>query len=226
MRSAEPLEVAWACFDVGEVLVDETRVWATWAEVLGVPAFTVMGVLGHVAAAGGDHRRAFDLLGVEGWEDRAGAFEARLGGLQARDLYPDALPALAALRARGILVAVVGNQPASRHDELLAAGLDVDVLAMSDALGVAKPSPAFFEAVLELVGGPAGPVDPAAVVYVGDRVDNDVVPAAAAGLRTAWVRRGPWGLLQDDAGRADLEVRSLDELVDRLVPLAPGRGPR
>jgi len=36
----------WVVLDVGEVLVDETRVWATWAAVLGVPAFTLMAAIG------------------------------------------------------------------------------------------------------------------------------------------------------------------------------------
>ena len=60
---------------------------------------------------------------------------------------------------------------------------------MSDEMGVAKPSPAFFARALELMGGA-----PAAdVAYVGDRIDNDVLPAAAAGMRAVWIRRGPWG---------------------------------
>ncbi len=75
---------------------------------------------------------------------------------------------------------------------------------------MAKPDPAFFAAALRLMGDP----DPGDVAYVGDRVDNDVLPATAAGLRAVWLRRGPWGLLGEDAtGAAALEVRSLTELV-------------
>ena len=33
-------------FDVGENLIDETRIWTRWAERLGVPALTFLGVLG------------------------------------------------------------------------------------------------------------------------------------------------------------------------------------
>ena len=65
---------------------------------------------------------------------------------------------------------------------------------MSDAMGVAKPDPAFFARTLELIGSPP----PADVAYVGDRVDNDVRPSAAAGMRAVWIRRGPWGLLHTD----------------------------
>jgi FMN phosphatase YigB (HAD superfamily) len=85
---------------------------------------------------------------------------------------------------------------------------------MSDAMGVAKPEPAFFARTLELIGGPPA----AQVAYVGDRVDNDVRPSAAAGMRAVWIRRGPWGFLHEDRDRvANLEVRSLDELVERIA---------
>jgi FMN phosphatase YigB (HAD superfamily) len=33
------------------------------------------------------------------------------------------------------------------------------------------------------------------IAYVGDRLDNDIAPAAHSGLVTVWVRRGPWGYI-------------------------------
>jgi len=53
---------------------------------------------------------------------------------------------------------------------------------------------------------------PSELVYVGDRVDNDVVPAVQAGLVAIHIRRGPWGYLQDGAERAHAQIGSLDEL--------------
>jgi len=49
------------------------------------------------------------------------------------------------------------------------------------------------------------------VAYVGDRVDNDVEPALAAGMVAVHVKRGPWGHLHDPPREA-LRVLSLDEL--------------
>lgn len=40
------------------------------------------------------------------------------------------------------------------------------------------------------------PFAPDEILYVGDRVDNDLRPGAAAGMRTALVRRGPWATIQ------------------------------
>jgi FMN phosphatase YigB (HAD superfamily) len=209
-------DARWVVLDVGETLVDETRVFRTWAEIFGLPEFTLMAVLGgsiRNADEPDDWRRFFELIQHPDWQDSRPDFEARYGDLRPDDLYPDALGAIAGLKERGYRVAVTANQPARRHAELEALGIDVEAMGMSDAMGVAKPDPAFFARTLELVGSPA----PGDVAYVGDRVDNDVRPAAAAGMRAVWIRRGPWGLLHEDAtGAADLVVRSLVELVERI----------
>ncbi len=198
-------------FDVGEVLIDETRVWATWAELLGTTPLTLAAALGAAVAQGLDHVEAFAHVAPNiAWEDFVTEFERRYGGFREEDLYMDVRPCLAELDDAGIRVVIAGNQPAARTQQLRALELPCHALAMSDDLGHDKPDPAFFDAVLAL----AGASDPGQVLYVGDRVDNDVLPAAAAGLHTCWLRRGPWGVLQDlpDGTEADLVLDGLGEL--------------
>jgi len=204
----------WVCLDVGETLIDETRVWSLWADELGVPRLTFLAALGAVIERGGEHRDVFPIFGADDWQLRMASVEGAYGGFTADDLYPDALGAIEALRAGGHRLAIVANQPASRTDELRAIGVDVEVMAMSEQMGVSKPDPAFFATALELMGSP----DPASVVYVGDRVDNDVLPRIAAGMRTVSVRRGPWGFIQrlPEGAAPPLVVDSLDELVERI----------
>ena len=60
---------------------------------------------------------------------------------------------------------------------------------------------------------------PGEVAYVGDRVDNDVLPAAAAGLVAIHVRRGPWGRLQRRRPRRRRAVDDLASLPDALASL-------
>ena len=203
----------WVCLDVGETLIDETRVWSTWADELGISPLTFMAALGAAVERGGDYRDVFAVVRRPDWRQHMERVEARYGGFRPEDLYGDALPALAALRSRGYRLAVVANQPASRSAELRALGVSAEVMAMSDELGVAKPSATFFAHVIELLGSP----DPAEVAYVGDRIDNDVRPAAAAGMRAIWLRRGPWGVIPlDSPPEASLIVSSLAELAERI----------
>jgi HAD superfamily hydrolase (TIGR01509 family) len=180
-------------FDVGETLIDETGMWERAADVAGVPRFTLMGVLGGLAARGEHHDRVWPILGVE---HPAATWELR-------DWYPDALPAIGALRAAGLVVWAVGNTPLET-EELLRP--HVDFVGSAARWGVSKPEPAFFTRLIEEAG-----VEPEKIAYVGDRVDNDILPALAAGLVAVHVRRGPWGLLHATPPGA-LEIRSLDEL--------------
>jgi FMN phosphatase YigB (HAD superfamily) len=211
------MTVDWVVLDVGETLVDETRVWTTWARHVGVSPLTFAAALGAVIAAGDPHRTVFDLLGVPDWRSLSPAVDADLGDLRPDDLYPDALAAEGALRARGYRTALIANQPARRHDELLRLGFNPDVIAMSEAMGVAKPDDGFYRRALELLRNP----EPGRVAHVGDRIDNDVIPARRNGLRSIWIRRGPWGRLQHDVnGDAELVVTSLAELVERLPELS------
>jgi HAD superfamily hydrolase (TIGR01549 family) len=203
----------WVCLDVGETLIEETRVWTTWADELGVPRMTFLSAFGAIVERGLEYHHVFEYLGVPDWRERSAAVERLTGGFQAADLYPDALASLAGLRAAGYRVAVMGNQPARRTHELRALGVPAEVMVMSEEMGVAKPDPLFFVRMLELLGGP----EAADVAYVGDRIDNDVRPASAAGLRAVWIRRGPWGVIpRQSPPEAALVVGSLAELVGRI----------
>jgi HAD superfamily hydrolase (TIGR01662 family) len=202
----------WVCLDVGETLIDETRIWQLWADTLQVPRLTFMAAFGSVVARGREHSAVFEVVGRPDWRAHLPAVLEEYGPFRTDDLYPDAMPALDALRGAGYRVAVLANQPARRTAELRALGVDAEVMAMSEELGLHKPQPEFYDRALEMMGGP----DPAQVAYVGDRPDNDVAPAAAAGMRAVWLRRGPWGLIWEEAPHAALVVGSLAELAERV----------
>ena len=207
--------VDWVVLDLGETLVDESRSWGRWATYLGVPHLTLMGVLGAVIAERRDHREAFAYF-REGFDlatERARKHEAGLGWeVEEQDLYPDALETLAELRRRGYLLAVMANQPLEAVP--LMRSLPVDRVATSAEWGVWKPDPAFFTRV-----GAEVDAAPERIAYVGDRVDNDVLPAKAAGMLAVHLRRGPWGYLHatwPEAAEADLRLDALAELPDAL----------
>jgi FMN phosphatase YigB (HAD superfamily) len=185
--------VAAVVFDVGETLIDETRNWESVADECGVPRFTLMALVGATIGTGESHHRALELLGIR--PSRRSFFNDQW--------YPDAVPCLARLRGLGIVVGAAGNM-AVEHEELIRP--HVDFVASSERFGVEKPAPGFFTRVAELAGAA-----PARIAYVGDRVDNDVVPALAAGMFAVHVRRGPWGYLQEPPVGA-IRISTLDEL--------------
>ena len=120
-----------------------------------------------------------------------------------QDLHADALPCLAALRERGLRLGAAGNMH-SVHEEFLRP--HVDFVGSSERWGVEKPDLGFFAHVVEEAGATADEI-----LYVGDRVDNDVAPALAFGMTGVHIRRGPWGYLQTPPEGA-IRIDSLDEL--------------
>ncbi|MDX3073571.1 HAD family hydrolase [Streptomyces sp. NPDC088354] len=200
-------------FDVGETLVDETEIWGSWADWLGVPRHTFSAVFGAMAARGreqGDAFRVFrpDFDGEA--EERARAAAGRGTRFGREDLYPDVRPCIQALRDMGVWVGIAGNQPVRAERDLMDCELPVQMIATSAGWGVKKPDPAFFERIIAEC-----PFDAREVVYVGDRALNDVVPAKTAGLATALIRRGVWGFVPDEFDPeqlADVRLHGLDEL--------------
>lgn len=206
----------WVVFDLGETLVDETSNWGRWADHLAVPRLTFFAAMGAVIAARQPHTDVFELFRPGLRLEREAPLKAAAGlgwRFDEHDLYADALPALRDLRAAGYRLGVMANQPVEAMPFLDT--LPVDRVATSAGWGVAKPDPAFFARVAGEVG--AAPAD---IAYVGDRVDNDVLPARRAGMLAVHLRRGPWGVIHADwpeAARAHLRVTTLDGLVEALA---------
>lgn len=201
-------------FDVGETLIDESREYGTWADWLGVPRHTFSAMFGAVIARGQDYRDVFQHFrpGFDLAAERQARLDAGLGEyLNGNDLYPDARPTLQALKDAGYFVGIAGNQTERAGRFIRELNLPADVIATSDDWGAEKPSPEFFTAMTKASG-----TTPDETAYVGDRMDNDIHPAAAAGLHTIWIRRGPWGYITHTPGWADHELTTLAELPGTL----------
>jgi putative hydrolase of the HAD superfamily len=122
------------------------------------------------------------------------------------DPYPDAEPALRALRDRGLKRIVVSNWDCSLGEVLDRCGL-ADLLdgAISSAeAGARKPDPAIFEPALELAG--CGPDE---ALHVGDTPEEDRAGAEAAGIRALLVNR-------DGGGGSEGEISSLTQIEEHL----------
>jgi putative hydrolase of the HAD superfamily len=116
--------------------------------------------------------------------------------------YPDAKPALSALRGHGLRLVVVSNWDCSLGRVLERCGLaeELDATVTSAEAGARKPDPAIFARALEVAG-----CAPAEAFHVGDTPVEDVAGARAAGIRPLLLDRG-----------GDGDISSLAEIEEHL----------
>ncbi|HEX6475431.1 MAG TPA: HAD-IA family hydrolase [Candidatus Limnocylindria bacterium] len=130
-------------------------------------------------------------------------------------VFPDVMPALDELRARGLIIGAVSNWiwqlPELLHSlELLA---HFDFVAASARVGYEKPQRGIFEHALQ-----EAKVRPEEAIHVGDHIDADVQGAMAVGIAPVLIDR------RERFTEADLPagvplIRSLTE----LAPLVDAR---
>jgi putative hydrolase of the HAD superfamily len=129
------------------------------------------------------------------------AAAAEMEGAWARadhfELYDDALPALDALRARGLRIGLLSNSARDLDAFVHHHGLAVDAVLTSGVHGKTKPHETIFRRMLELLD-----VVACDAVMVGDTVEDDVEGAIAVGMRAVLV----------DRERRHPELESIDDL--------------
>lgn len=130
--------------------------------------------------------------------------------------FPEAIATVRGLRARGLRVGVLTNGPSEfqrRKLEVSGLGPELDAIAISGELGVAKPDPQAFAKALELLGTRAEET-----AMVGDSLENDVLGGLGAGLAAVvWMP----GARSGDAPPGAHLARELAE-VPRLLGLDAG----
>jgi putative hydrolase of the HAD superfamily len=148
---------------------------------------------------------------LAGGLDGADLTETLLDSLRFRP-YPEVPAALRALRGLGLRLVVASNWDSSLARTLASLGLldQLDGVVTSAQCGAPKPEPAVFEAALALAGVGAGEA-----LHVGDRLDEDVLGARAAGIEPVLLAR------ERAAGAPGVRtIASLTELVAALSSAA------
>lgn len=149
---------------------------------------------------GGDVERAERAYAAA--EARAMERDIARGGIELR---PGVAASLGRLHARGLLLGLAANQPATALDHLDALGIGryFTHREVSGTHGLRKPDPRLFLRACADLG-----VEPEECAMVGDRIDNDIAPAKALGMRAVLFRTGR---------HIDQQPRSWTELPDREV---------
>lgn len=132
--------------------------------------------------------------------------------LAAAPAFPEAFEAVERLAAHGLLVGLMSNADEDFLQSAVSCNrLRFSVIQSSESLRVYKPHRASFAALCGRLGHATE-----AVLYVGDSAQTDVLGAAHAGLRTAWVHRNADAKYPEDIVAPDLDVTSLLAVAEAL----------
>ncbi|MDE7294078.1 MAG: HAD family hydrolase [Oscillospiraceae bacterium] len=196
--------VKWLFFDVGSTLMNEEKAYEhrmrEMAEAAKMP-----------------YEKIYEMAIGFYKENKKGDLEtARLLGLskppwhkEDECLYEGARECLEALSEK-YKIGVIANQSLGTAERLEESGIRqyIDLVIASAEEGVAKPDRRIFEIALE-----RGGCKPSEAVMIGDRIDNDIVPAKLLGMHTIWVRQGfsKYWKISSEIEKAEAVVDSLEE---------------
>ncbi|MBO5352154.1 MAG: HAD-IA family hydrolase [Lachnospiraceae bacterium] len=202
--------ISWIFFDVGSTLVDETEAYnhrirdAISGTEISFEQFQ-------------EKRAFFAKQNLKGDLEALKFFGLEKTPWHTEDEvpYPEAEEVLRYLKEKGYRLGVIANQSLGTAERLSDWGLLTyfDVVAASAEFGVAKPDPAIFKRAFLLAGCLAEEA-----VMIGDRLDNDIVPAKKLGMKAVWVKQG-FAVYQNVAAveyKPDYEIGNLMELKDIL----------
>jgi putative hydrolase of the HAD superfamily len=135
------------------------------------------------------------------------ALYARFARADAWRIYPDVLPALKQLQARGLRLGVISNWDRRLRPLLRALNLYgcFDAIIVSCDHGIQKPAPEIFRQAARKLG-----VQPVELLHVGDSPALDAQGARAAGCRGIWLGRDLAAKRPDDA------ISSLSHVAARI----------
>ncbi len=107
-------------------------------------------------------------------------------------VYPEAENCLSEL-SKHYKIGIIANQELGSEQRLEKLGLlkYIDLVVASAEEGVAKPDLRIFQIALERSN-----CKPEEAVMVGDRLDNDIIPANKIGMTTVWIKQGFGGLAE------------------------------
>lgn len=202
--------IEWLFFDMGSTLVDESKVYEYRMRKVAQLAGVTYEYVYNTAMEFYKQNKKGDLetMKLLNVEKPKWKFEYEV-------LYKDAEECLKKLGTK-YKIGVIANQSLGTVDRLEQLGIlkYIDLVVASAEEGVAKPDREIFEIALNRAG-----CRPEQSVMIGDRIDNDIVPAKKLGMKTIWVKQGfgkYWNITCEEE-KADYEVANLTALCDIIL---------
>lgn len=129
-------------------------------------------------------------------------------------LYEDARECLHELHGR-YHIGIIANQSLGTAERLKQYGVleYIDLVIASAEEGVSKPDKRIFEIALN-----RAKCTPEQSIMIGDRIDNDIIPAKRIGMKTIWIKQGfgRYWKITKECEKASYEVNCLTELLEIL----------
>ena len=198
--------IKWIFFDIGSTLVDESI--AVSKRVERTVANTTIGFYDFYAKMveiskhdQNSYHKALTYYGLKSapWNS------------DDEFVYPEAEACLCELHKR-YKIGIIANQNPGSRERLEKLGLlkYIDMVVASAEEGVSKPDPRIFRIALDRVDCKTDEA-----VMVGDRIDNDILPANKLGMTTVWIKQGLGGLCEPtcEAEMPDCTISELSELI-------------
>ena len=127
------------------------------------------------------------------------------------ELFPESYECLERL-SKKYKIGIIANQIPGTADRLEKHGIlkFIDLVIASAEEGLEKPDRRIFELALSRAN-----CKPENAVMIGDRVDNDIVPAKKMGMKTVRVKQAMWKYweVSNEDEQADYEVNDLSEVL-------------
>ncbi len=198
----------WLFFDLGSSLIDETEAYARRIrETVSGTSVTVSGFT-ELAAS-------FWAQGLQGYSSAVKKLGLNKAPWHSEEEHPydGCAGVLHVLQRRGYRLGIIANQLPGTEKRLQDWGLlrFFDVIAASAELGISKPDPAIFLWALK-----SADCKPKRAVMIGDRIDNDILPAKALGMQTVRILQGPTAHYMPGNDPSDAVICSLSDLPDRF----------
>lgn len=200
-------DIKWLFFDIGSTLVDESECVKKRCDVIinknSIDRNEFYNKVEEYAKTDSFAVRAAAVcygVGIPRW----------YGELE--KLYPETKHVLEILSKKYSL-GIIANQVAGAKDRLdnWDIGKYFDVVVASAEAGCSKPDLKIFNLALEQAG-----CKPNEAVMIGDRLDNDIIPAKHLGMKTVWVRQGfaKYQDVNNDNEKPDYIIEEIGEIIN------------
>lgn len=197
--------IEWVFFDVGSTLVDESLAYEKRMRLVAEAAKVTYKFVYETTLEFYKQNKKGDLetMKLLNIEKPKWCKEAEI-------LYADTEECLKSLSSH-YKIGIIANQSLGTAKRLDSFGVlkYIDLVVASAEEGVAKPDKRIFEIALERSN-----CEPVNAVMIGDRIDNDIVPAKKLGMKTIWVKQGfgKYWNITSESEKADYTVNNLSEI--------------